>query len=72
MDYDAAYLPQTTFSMGGQHIIVCNLVGEEQEFMAHSMLRVPDELAFKVQVSEFAGNVSPIKPDIPFSDDLSD
>ena len=58
--------------MGDQHIIVCNLVGEEQEFMAHSMLRVPDELAFKLQVSEFAGNVSPIKPDIPFSDDLSD
>ena len=26
------------------------------------MLRVPDELAFKLQVSEFMGNVSPIKP----------
>ena len=53
MDYDFEYLPQTTFSMDKQHFIVCNLVGDEQEFMAHSMLRVPDELAFKLQVSEF-------------------
>ena len=62
MDYDFEYLPQTTFSMDKQHFIVCNLVGDEQEFMAHSMLRVPDELAFKLQVSEFQGNLSPIKP----------
>ena len=39
--------------------------------MAHSMLRVPDELAFKLQVSEFAGNVSPIKGDSHF-DDIDD
>ena len=32
------------------------------------MLRVPDELAFKLQVSEFAGNVSPIKGDVQFED----
>ena len=44
MDLDETYLGQVALPLGQEYLIACSNVGDEAEYLTHSLLRTPEQL----------------------------